>query len=180
MYFLLSLVFLVYLSIPNGKFPAQKDTSLRSNEPADIESELRRGYYVDGTRSSVITYYRKEFEQLNFFGNKIHVPSLRLNYPPEEAQTIIRDQTRGTYLEEIVHPLRQSIFINGFEPKRDNDMIFVNGRKYDQKIIVKQFNSNVFARLAIGIMAAGFLYLQILFWINLCKEFRKIVYAKKN
>jgi hypothetical protein len=82
----------------------------------------------------------------------LSLPTYRLNYPPEEAQTIIRDQTRSTYLEEVVHPFRESIFVNGFEPKSQKDAIIIQDKKWEQKIIVKQVESNFLVRTFIGFL----------------------------
>ena len=79
------------------------------------------------------------------------MPAFRLNYPPEEARTIIRDQTRSTFLEEIVHPLRESVFINGFEPKDPKDAIEIAGRSWRQKIIVRYVPSRLWLRLVLGL-----------------------------
>jgi len=95
------------------------------------------------SREEVINFYRKSFDgNTRFF-------SIRLNYPPEEAQTIIRDQTRSTYLEEIVHPLRETIYINGFEPKEKKDEIWYEGKHFRQKVIVRYVPSSSITRLSI-------------------------------
>ncbi len=83
----------------------------------------------------------------------------RLNYPPEEAYGIIRDQTRSTFLEEIVHPFRESLFVNGFEPKVEKDAINIDGRHWRQKITVKWVPSNLFARLFVGIVTLVCIYI---------------------
>jgi len=88
-----------------------------------------------------IDHYKNEFNK----GFAFYTP--RLNYPPEEAQTIIRDQTRSTYLEEIVHPLRESLFINGFEPKSEKDTIIIENKVWQQKIIVRLVPSSLAMRL---------------------------------
>jgi len=79
----------------------------------------------------------------------VSLPTYRLNYPPEEAQVIIRDQTKSTFLEEIVHPFRESFYINGYEPKEPQNIIEVDGKIWRQKIIVKFVPSNTLARLSI-------------------------------
>ena len=178
LYLLLSILFLIYLALPNQNFPEYSGKSLQSKEPADVESNLRRGYYNNETRQEVISYYRNRFDELEIFGIKIKYFSLRLNYPPEESQTIIRDQTRSTYLEEIVHPFRESLFINGFEPKRDNDKIVVDGMNFDQKIIIKLVYSSIISRLVIGSVTLVFLYLNILLWGRLLGDFRYTYYEK--
>src|SRR3990167_4477512 len=117
--FLISLFFLAllgYVVLPEPGFPAPPADALQSKEPADSESPLRRAYFTNFTREEVMSHYKKEFKW-----------GLNLNYPPEESRTIIRDQTRSTFLEEIVHPLRESVFINGFEPKVEKDAINIEG-----------------------------------------------------
>jgi len=109
----------------------------QSTEPADTETPLRRGYYTNATRQEVIEHYQSEFK------------GYRLNYPPEEAQTIIRDQTKSTFLEEIVHPLRESIYINGFEPTDPQYAIVIKGTPWRQKVIVRYVRSNLLARLLV-------------------------------
>src|SRR3989337_2076372 len=111
LFLILAMFILVYVSLPSPDFPSPPLGSLQSDEPADSEDPLRRAYFVNLNRQEVIAHYENEFNKGFWFLKP------RLNYPPEEAQTIIRDQTRSTYLEEIVHPFKESLFINGFEPK---------------------------------------------------------------
>ena len=56
-------------------------------------------------------------------------------------------------MEEIVHPLRESVFINGFEPKVEKDAINIEGLSWRQKIIVKLVPSNIFVRIAVVILS---------------------------
>ncbi len=149
-YFLFALIFLGYLSLPNFEFPKPPPDSLQSNEPADTETSLRRAYFTNYTREEVIEHYLKQMKRSPI--SNIPLPTYRLNYPPEEAQTIIRDQTRSTFLEEIVHPLRESVFVNGFEPKESKDTIFIDGRLWRQKIIIRYIPSNLFVRIVIGVL----------------------------
>jgi hypothetical protein len=90
-----------------------------------------------------------------------------LNYPPEEAQTIIRDQTRSTFLEELVHPFRESIYINGFEPKTEKDTINIEGRTWRQKIIIRYVPSLTIIR----VIVVGLTFVLVL-W--LVKEYNHI------
>lgn len=137
--FLLVLVF--YVSVPSPGFPEPMDGFSQSNEPADVETPLRRGYYTNATRQEVMTHYMNEFK------------GYRLNYPPEEAQTIIRDQTKSTFLEEIVHPLRESVYINGFEPTDAQYAIVIKGTPWRQKVIVRYVSSGLFIRLGVVILS---------------------------
>lgn len=142
-FFLISILLFVYVSLPNPEFPSPPPGSLQSTEPADTETPLRRAYFTNLNRQEVIEHYKKEFNK----SFKYFTP--RLNYPPEESQTIIRDQTRSTYLEEIVHPLRESLFINGFEPKSEKDTIIIENKVWQQKIIVRLVASALMIRYLI-------------------------------
>lgn len=149
-YIITSIIFFVYLIIPNPTFPNKPEEALQSDEPADIESFYRRAYFTNLDREEVMRHYLAEMKEVGLF--RLKLPTYRLNYPPEESQTIIRDQTRSTYLEEIVHPFRESIYVNGFEPKNEKDKIFIQEKLWVQKIIIKQINSTVFVRFLIGLM----------------------------
>jgi len=138
-----------YVSLPLGGFPKPLPEAVRSTEPADVETPLRRGYFTDATREQVIAHYKSQFGSL---------PTFRLNYPPEEAQALIRDQTRSTYLEELVQPGRESVFINGFEPHRDNEAIVVDGKRYEQKIIVRYAPSGLHIRLMVVALSTLLIY----------------------
>lgn len=111
--------------------------AVQSFEPADSETLLRRAYFTNLTREEVLAYYMKEFGS----------PWLRLNYPPEEAETIVREQTRSSYLEELAHPFKESFFISGFIPKYEKDAIVIDNVKYYQKITVRYVPSTVLARI---------------------------------
>ena len=150
---LLIAVFLlaVYLSLPTPGFPPPLPGSVQSDEPADTESTYRRAYYTDVSRQEVIGYYLQEFKgPLQF----------KLNYPPEEAYALIRDQTRSSFLEEIILPGKSSLFINGYTPVLPQDALIVGGRSYKNKITVRLIPSHPVTRLtALGLAALGSLLL---------------------
>lgn len=135
-----TLLFLFYLSLPSPGFPEPPSDALQSDEPADKETPLRRSYFTNYTREEIMEHYKNEFKG-----------GFSLNYPPEEARTIIRDQTRSTFLEEIVHPFRESVFVNGFEPKDAKDAIEIKGLPWRQKITVRHVPSRLWVRLVLGI-----------------------------
>ena len=178
LYLLFAVFFLVYLAIPNQLFPQESQYSKRSTEPSDVEDKNRRGFYNTEDRETVVNYYRDNFGKVNIFGYEINLPSLRLNYPPEESQTIIRDQTRSTYLEEIVHPLRQSIYISGFEPRYDKDKIVVDGTEYKQKLIIKMINSNILIRLFVGCLILLSIYVNLRMWREVFMRYQRMLYEK--
>lgn len=145
---LLLLVFLGYLALPSPRFPIQPPDSVQSLEDADTESPLRRAYFTDFSREQVLEHYRQQLEYSPVFG--LRMPTYRLNYPPEDAQSLIRDQTRSTFLEEIVHPFRESFFVNGFTPTLAKDDIWYKGVHYERKITVRYVPSPPLARAPVA------------------------------
>jgi len=163
-YIFLAVSFIGYLALPNFQFPAPPTDALQSDEPADIESSVRRAYFTNYTRSEIIAHYKKQMGDRSVFRSKFL--SIELNYPPEEAQTIIRDQTRSTFLEEIAHPFRESIYINGFEPANPKDAIFIDNRSWRQKITVKYVQSEIWTRILVGLL----IVLLTPLFINFCRK----------
>ncbi len=174
-FFIFSGILVFYLLLPNPSFPEPPPDALQSNEPADTETTLRRAYFTNFTREEVLVHYKNQLEKSAFLGAPL--PTYRLNYPPEEAKTIIRDQTRSTFLEEIVHPLRESIFINGFEPKDPKDAIFIDEKFWRQKIIVRFVPSSTLFRLAIVIPT---LFLLVVIFRNWQDSARSLFGRGKN
>lgn len=166
LYILFSPFFIFYLALPNPDFPAPPPDSIQSDEPADTETPLRRAYFTNFSREDVMVHYQKQFERSALLG--IPLPTYRLNYPPEEARNIIRGQTRATFLEEIVHPFRESVYVNGFEPKDPKDAIFIQGQDWRQKIIIRFIPSAIYIRLLLG-------GLTLIFIPILYKEVRKVI-----
>ena len=101
-------------------------------------------YFTNFSREEVVSHYKSQFD---------NIYTVILNYPPEDAQAIIRDQTRSTYLQELTQPFRESIFINGFEPRQDKDDIWYKGTHFEQKITIKQVESH-FATRALIVLAS--------------------------
>lgn len=119
-FLIFALILLVYLFIPGpssiDNFPALPN-SVKSNLPGDtIQVPNVSAYFSNNFRSFVNNFYKESHKK------QVLIPfsPIRLNYPPEFAYTAIKDQTRSTYLEEYVYPLRDSLFINGYEPFYEN------------------------------------------------------------
>jgi hypothetical protein len=145
LFILFFLALIIYVIPSSPDFPSGLPNSYQSGEPADVETPLRRGYYTNMSRAEVIAYYQSVFG------------GYTLNYPPEEAQTIIRDQTKSTFLEEMVHPLRESIYINGFEPigqQYAQYAIVIKGIPWRQKVIVRYVPSSIFVRIGVILLSA--------------------------
>lgn len=166
--FILGLVYLVWPGPTHTRdFPPLPD-SLKSDEPGDTwENPNNAAYFSNFRRKDVMNFYLDQFSYLNIFGFKI--PPLRFNHPPEESFTYIRDQQPSTYLEQLSYPLRDSIFINGFEPFDEQGKpyrigatdIFIKGNFYETKTTIRYYGSPVFSRVIIYILiwvGAYFLY----------------------
>lgn len=149
LFIFLCLVFLGYLALPNPVFPLPPPDSQKSLEPGDIQNPLIPAYFTDYTRAEVLSWYESQFKRSVFFD--VSLPTYLLNYPPEDTATIIRDQVRSTFLQEIVHPLRESIYISGFEPPSTDgkNAINIEGRHWRQKITVRYIPSPLPVRLGI-------------------------------
>jgi len=97
----------IYLILPIPDFPPPPPGSLQSLEPADTESIYRKSYFTNMSRPEIMAMYDKSYSS---------PVQYRMDLPPESAYTVIRDQTRSSYLEEIIHPFRDSLYINVFVP----------------------------------------------------------------
>lgn len=129
-------------------------SSLKSTEPGDtIQVPNVTAYYSFNYRDFATKYYQKDYYRLT----KLPFPPLRLNYPPEYAFLTIRDQTQSTYLEEYVYPLRDSLFLNGFEPFYEDGtpkfpravQFGVNGEHFNNKNTLRFYPSNYPVRLIV-------------------------------
>src|SRR3990167_742470 len=136
-----------YLLVPTPSFPNPPADSLQSNEPGDIESPLRRSYFTNFSRDEVMRHYVDQFSISKSSLWDIPLPPYTLNYPPEDAQTKIRDLARSTFLEEITDSLRESVFVNGFEPKEAKDSIEIAGKPWRQKITIRYYPSSERSRI---------------------------------
>jgi hypothetical protein len=99
----------------------------------------------------------------------------RLNYPPEDAQTLIRDQTKATYLEEIVHPMRESLFVAGNELGPGMGAFAADGKEFKQKVIVKYVASNVFIRILAGLSTLGLIWILASEWVKTVKTSKRTI-----
>ncbi len=138
----------LYLLLPSPQFPKVPPDSVQSAEPADTESIYRRAYFTSLSRQELVDYY---FGKFGGWG-------IRLVHPPEEAQTLIRDQTRSSWLEEIVHPGRESVYINAFVPTLPTDQINIDGVHYLNKVTVRYQPSSPLPRLTVLVMVSIVIY----------------------
>jgi hypothetical protein len=146
-FFTVAVIFSAYLLLPSPGFPQVPPGGRQSTEPADTESTYRRSYYTNLSRAEVIAFYKDQFRYSPFMQTPIF--QLRINHPPEEAEPTIRDQTRSSWMEELVHPWRESFFINGFYPTKPTEQINIAGTHYLNKITVRLVPSHPVTRMTI-------------------------------
>jgi len=151
--FLLSVA---YLLLPPPAEPPPLPNSFKSIEPGDtVEIPGLFAYYTNMSREDVVYFYQKYFSRSALLG--IPLLTYRLNHPPEYAWVVIRDTAHSSFLEELVHPFRESWYINGYEPA--NDPFVKSGQKlgnfkfgekeYTVKVTVLKKESNPLSRVII-------------------------------
>jgi len=135
LFFIFGAIFSLYLILPGPSLPPPDlPESLKSDEPGDTVQLVNvSAYYTNGERQKVIEFYQDYFSRSSLLN--IPLPTIRLNHPPELAKSVIKDTMQTYYLEELVHPFRESLFINGFE--WENDVFTPVGKRAKNKMIFK-------------------------------------------
>lgn len=167
--FLIYFIGLVYLVLPSPKYPDLTGATRSDQEGDTWQHPDQKGFYTQLDRPSVLHDIQSQFS-LKLAG--INIPSYRLNYPPEEVAIYVREQIQSYYLEEIVYPFRESLFVNGWEPKKspinakllpqDIPDIVYNGASYSGKVTLKPTNSAVWSRILIWTLSFPVLYVTYL------------------
>lgn len=164
-----SILLLIYMIWPSpGKiedFGPLPDSAKSTLEGDTIQIPNVAGYFSDNSREFVVPFYQNKYWALT----KLPFPPYRLNYAPEFSWTAIKKHTDSTYLEELVYPLRGSLYVNGLEPLtisgepkwwgagRFQD----EGRNSETKVTMRYYPSSVFARIFVWvgiIISIYFLY----------------------
>jgi hypothetical protein len=146
-WFIFNIFFVLYLISPT---PVIKNlpNSVKSTLPGDT-TQLKNvsGYFTNLSRTEVMNFYQ------SFYTGPFLI---RLNHPPEKSKTIFRDTMQSYYLEELVLPFKESLFINGFEwekdvftkpEKRIVNKLTYNGISYSAKITIRIFPTPIINRL---------------------------------
>lgn len=156
----------VYLLVPSPAELAPLPQSLKSIEPGDTyQIPGISAYYTNLSRHEVMDFYQKSFSRSRLL--KIPLLTYRLNRPPEDAKTIIRSTQQSSYLEEMIHPLRESLFVNGFEwandpftkqESRAKNKMVIDGVEFKSKVTIITQESNPLVRILVllGFVAASF------------------------
>lgn len=152
-----SLILLIYLLIPGpssiNDFPALPNSAKSTLEGDTIQIPNISAYFSDNYRLFTTNFYQINYKKLLL----IPFPPIRLNYPPEFAFVAIKDQTKSTYLEEYVYPLRDSLYVNGYEPFYENgEPKFWGSVKADEgsgiyynKVTLRYYPSPIWVRLIV-------------------------------
>jgi len=155
---LFGLVISFYLLIPGPKLPPPNlPNGLKSTEPGDTTQISRvSAYYTNKQRDEILDFYTSYYSRSRLFN--LPLPGFRLNHPPEYARQIWVNTKQSYYLEEIVHPLRESLFVNGFEWEKDvftpvyaraQNKMLANGKEWPAKVSLRWFPSFWLTRLSI-------------------------------
>lgn len=135
------------------QFPALPSSAKSTLAGDTVQIPEVAAYFSDNYREFVIPFYSKAYQQFT----KFPFAPIRLNYPPEFSWTAIKRHTDSTYLEELVYPLRDSLFVNGFEAFYQDDTpkfwgatkFEQEGRMWDTKATLRFYPSSILARLIV-------------------------------
>jgi len=151
------ILWVFYLVLPAPVELPPLPQSLKSTEPGDTVQILGiSAYYTNLSRQEVINFYQSHYSRSSLFN--LPLITYRLNHPPEYFRELIRATQQVTYFEEIIHPLRESLFVSGFEwgndpftspEKRVKNKLIINGREYKTKVTLIERNSNPIIRLIV-------------------------------
>lgn len=110
-----SVLLLVYMFWPGptkiADFKALPDSAKSTRSGDTVEIPNVSGYFSNNYRDFVTSFYFNNYKGKT----ALPFPPLRINHPPEYSWVMIFRNTDSTYLEEFVYPLRDSLFVNGFE-----------------------------------------------------------------
>lgn len=154
---------LFYLLLPGASsiddFPALR-ASAKSNLEGDTIQNPNIAAYFSNFRRDYITYFYKDFFSRTLIPF-VSLPVISINRPPEEAFKYVRDQQESTFLEEYVFPMRESIYVNGYDVKLANDMYhkgarsfigdhyYYGGKYFNTKTTIRYYPSNIILRILI-------------------------------
>ncbi len=154
--FIIYLLGLWYLARPTPPVP-DLPGGIRSDEPGDTwQNPTQEAFFTDMTRAQVLEFYQQAYR---VEANSVRFPVMTLNYPPEDTAVWVRRHIDSYWLEEIVHPLRESIFVNGWTPRLapvnadktpdqlEKIKIIFKGQIFQSKITIRWYESPLWARV---------------------------------
>lgn len=175
------LIISFYLLLPSPPPLPPLPDSLKSVEPGDtVQIPGVSAYYSDHDRQTIISFYEQSFKKSAFMG--IPLPTFRINHPPEKSKQVYVDTMRSYYLEEIVHPFKESLYVNGFEwesdvftrpDKRIKNKLMVGDQIFKSKVTLMRKENNP--------AMVWFLFnLILLFTYLLLKNYYQILFVRKK
>lgn len=134
-------------------FRSLPDSAKSTLEGDTVQVPNVAAYFSENYRKQVVPFYQKDFQNLSFFA----LSPYRLNYPPEYSFVAIKKHTDTTYLEEVVYPLKGSLFINGFEPFNIDgtpkywgaNTFNIDGKAWHTKTTLRYYPSSIIVRFTV-------------------------------
>lgn len=155
-------------------FPAIPD-SLKSSEKGDTtEYPNTEAYYSDFSRKQITMYYKDAYRKKFWFGYIF--PPVILNYSPQDTSRYIRDYyISTTFLEEYVYPLHGSLFVNGYEPYIESELLGkphgslgdrmgVEGKFFASKATIRLYQNYWYQRIIVYLGICFFSYFIYKLW----------------
>lgn len=153
-FIIFSILLLVYMIWP-GPSRIDQFQELPNSDKSTLAGDTFQipnvsAYFSNNYRDFVVPFYKNDYQTLSH----LPFPPLRLNYPPEFSWNVIKKHTDSTYLEELVYPLRDSIYVNGFEPfNKDGTPRYwgasIFNNKWYTKVTLRFYPSNILTKLAV-------------------------------
>lgn len=176
--FLLGLIYVIFPTTSSiDSFRPLPNSTKSSLEGDTIQNPNIAAYFSQFRREFITNFYRSDFEKKLIPG--IPLPVIRINHPPEYAYTYIRDQQESTFLEEYVRPLRESLFVNGYEPLIENQIrrreaslignnIIYEEKLYPSKTTIRYYPTSPFFRVIvyIGIWISAIALIRLTIRVN--------------
>jgi hypothetical protein len=170
-----------YLVLPSPKSFHYLPDSLKSIEPGDTTQIANvSAYYTDLPRKEVLNFYTDYFSRSPFLS--FPLITYRLNHPPERIREVLRETQQSTYVEEIIHPLRESVFISGFEwnndpftpsQRRIKNILTIDGKTYQFKVTLFYQESKLWQRLLVFYLSLIAIYLILVAYEGLWQKWKK-------
>jgi|SRR3989344_123429 len=156
-FLIFSALLFIYMIWPGpskiSDFKVLSDSTKSKLEGDTIQIPNVVAYFSNSYREFVVPVYVMNYQSLMHF----LIPPFRLNHPPEYSWIAIKKHTDSTYIEELVYPLRDSLYINGFEPfYPDNTPKFwgstkfeADGRDWYTKTTLRFYPSNFLVKIVV-------------------------------
>lgn len=177
-FFLLGLIYiLIPTTLTINSFPPLPNSTKSKLEGDTSQNPNIAAYFSQFRREFITKFYKSDFERKLIPG--LPLPVVRINHPPEYAYTYIRDQQESTFLEEYTRPLRESLFVNGYEPLIENQIrrreaslignnIIYEEKLYPSKTTIRYYPTSPFFRVLvyIGIWISAIALIRLTIRVN--------------